>query len=64
LGVEPEADSYFWLIDSCITQLKAQGPSRTCSESKEEEEEFGGILLGFLNVGELLKQLLLRHFPG
>jgi len=31
--------------DSCITQLKAQGPSRTCNESKEEEEEegvFGG----------------------
>ena len=23
-------------IDSCITQLKAQGPSRTCNESKEE----------------------------
>ena len=22
-----------------ITQLKAQGPSRTCNESKEEEEE-------------------------
>jgi len=29
------------LIESCITQLKAQGPSRTCNESKEEEgEEF------------------------
>ena len=27
------------LNDSCITQLKAQGPSRTCNESKEEEEE-------------------------
>jgi len=26
-------------IDSCITQLKAQGPSRTCNECKEEEEE-------------------------
>ena len=26
------------LIDSCITQLKAQGPSRTCNESKEEEK--------------------------
>ena len=23
--------------DSCITQLKAQGPSRTCNESKEDE---------------------------
>jgi len=27
------------LIDSCITQLKAQGHYRTCNESKEEEEE-------------------------
>jgi len=34
-----EAGSYLMLIDSCIIQLKAQGPSRTCNESKEEEEE-------------------------
>jgi len=27
------------LIDFCITQRKAQGPSRTCNESKEEEDE-------------------------
>ena len=33
-----EAGSYLRLIDSCITQLKAQGPSRTCNESKEDEE--------------------------
>jgi len=26
------------LIDSCITHLKAQGPSRICNESREEEE--------------------------
>ena len=32
-----EAGSYLRLTDSCITQLKAQGPSRTCNESKEEE---------------------------
>ena len=32
-----EAGLYVRLIDSCITQLKAQGPSRTCHESKEEE---------------------------
>ena len=32
-----EAGSYLRLIDSCITQVKAQGPSRTCNESKEEE---------------------------
>jgi len=28
--------SYLRLIDLCITQLKAQVPSRTCNESKEE----------------------------
>jgi len=32
-----EAGSYLRLKDSCITQLKAQGHSRTCNESKEEE---------------------------
>jgi len=31
-----ETGSYLRLIYSCITQLKAQGPSRTCNESKEE----------------------------
>ena len=40
-----EAGSYLRLIDSCITQLKAQGPSRTCNECKEEEEEEEGCLL-------------------
>jgi len=34
-----EAGSYLRCIDSCITQLKAQVPPRTCNESKEEEEE-------------------------
>ena len=34
-----EAGSYLRLIDSCIPQLKAQGPSRTCYESKEEDED-------------------------
>ena len=33
-----EAGSYLRLIDSCITRLKSHGPSRTCDESKEEEE--------------------------
>jgi len=32
-----EAGSYLRHIDACITQLKAQGPSRTCNESKKEE---------------------------
>jgi len=39
-----EAGSYLRLIDSCTTQLTAQGPSRTCNESKEEEED-GTVLL-------------------
>ena len=44
---EPEAETCLShprhprLIDSGITQLKAQGPSRTCNESKEEEEDGG-----------------------
>ena len=40
--VVTEAGSYSRLIDFFITQLKAQGPSRTCNESKEEEEAFAG----------------------
>ena len=34
-----EAGLYLRFIDTCITQLQAEGPSRTCNESKEEEEE-------------------------
>ena len=34
-----EAGSYLRLIDSGIIQLQAQGPSRTCKESKGEEEK-------------------------
>ena len=30
-----EAGSYLRLIDSCITQLKAHGPSRTCNEKND-----------------------------
>ena len=30
-----EVGSYLRLINSCITQLQAQGPSRTCNKSKE-----------------------------
>ena len=49
-----EAGSYLRLIDSCIPQLKAQGPSRTCNESKEEEEEFA----------EQIRQLWSGKDPG
>ena len=46
------------LIASCITQLKAQGASRTCDESTEDEEEeaqrartLAGKILVQLGVG-------------
>jgi len=32
-----EAGSYLRFTDSCITQLKAQGPAWTCNKNKEEE---------------------------
>ena len=41
-GSGSEAGSYLRLIDSCITQLKAEGPARTCNGSKEEEKKKGG----------------------
>ena len=34
-----EAGSYLRLIDSCVTQLEAQGPPKTSNESDQEEEE-------------------------
>ena len=34
--------SYLRLIDSYITQLKPQGPSRICNEGKEEEKKSAG----------------------
>jgi len=40
MRVQRERDtSYLWLVDSYITQLKAEGRSRTCNESKEEEKK-------------------------
>ena len=36
--VVTEAVSYLRLTDSCITQLKAQGPARTCNESQKNAE--------------------------
>ena len=37
-GLSGERDSHTAALDETITQLKAQGPSRTFNESKEEEE--------------------------
>ena len=60
--VVTEAGSYLRLIDFFITQLKAQGPSRTCNESKEEgEEEFG--VVGLEEGGDEAIDLELEDHP-
>ena len=38
----PEAGSYFRLIDSCITQLNAQGLSRNCDTNQKREKNSRG----------------------
>ena len=54
---EDEAGSYLRLIHSCITQLKALGPSRTCNESKAEEEGGTGYRVkGIRGVGRRLRE--------
>jgi len=55
--VEPRAmdttlGSYLRRIDSCIAQLKAQGPYRTCIVSKEEEASGTGGFRGVFVVPE------------
>ena len=50
-GHLPELLSYLRLIDSGITQLEAQGPSGTCDESKEEEEEEVAFMLDCVTRG-------------
>jgi len=45
-----EAGSHLRLIDSCITQLMAHGPSRPCNESKDEEVEGWACLPGHERV--------------
>ena len=52
-----EAGSYLRLIDSCITQLQAQGPSGTCNESKEEEESRVSPRSGMINNFEIICRL-------
>ena len=53
------------LIDSCITQLKTHGTSRTCEESEEEEKEEessrrGSRLCLYLSIASRS----LSHFPS
>jgi len=64
-GIRSEAGSYLRHIDSCITQLKAQGPSRTCIESKEEEENQMQLQLPvyYLRGGAMDKLSLERRKP-
>ena len=39
-----EEGSYLRLVDVCITQLEAQGPSWTCTGSKDEEKKQRRVL--------------------
>ena len=43
-----EAGSYSRLADSSITQLKAQGPSRTCNEREEKKDYHRSLGIGLL----------------
>ena len=54
--------SYLRMIDSCISQLEAQGPSRTCNESKEEEGEVDDPCLGVDRVST--SDLHVAHILG
>ena len=49
---------YLRLIDFCITQLKAHGPSRTCHESKEQEEKGFGVYLDKHRVAGAARNLI------
>ena len=57
-----EAGSYLRLMASCITQLKAQGPSRTCNASKEEDLGGGHGVDGGHEA--LLDHVLVVDAPG
>ena len=58
-----EAGSFLRLIDSCITQLKAQGPSRTCTESKKEAVNKHKI--SSRSLGEMSdRKISFRFFPS
>jgi len=66
-GVVTEAGSYLRRIDFCITQLKAQGLSRTCNESKEinvgwtgDRHEARRRVQGLLEIKDTLRPRVLR----
>ena len=56
-----ETGSHLRLIDSCITQLKAQGTSRACIMSKEEEEDLRLLPPRRLGRGLRLLETLLHR---
>ena len=56
-----EAGAYLRLIDSRITQLKAQGPSRTCNESREE---VGVERRRTFSISEQLLRINVKRFRG
>jgi len=55
-----EEGSYLRLIDSCITQLKLHGPSRTCNESKEEDEVRWSVLMVLSRHGVVTRDFVLE----
>ena len=59
-----EAGLYLRLIDFCITQRKAQGPSRTCNESKEEALRFAAGRVAQMVVQDLGIQFNVLRRPG
>ena len=56
-----EAGSYLRLIDSCVTQLKAQGPSSKEVVEEEEEKEETGVNRGVSVPIEGLLQRLMQQ---
>ena len=65
--VQAGSGGYVWegsslrLVDSCITQLKAQGPFRTCHETQErKKKKVGRVGRGPVCVGHFLFVIITR----
>jgi len=59
-----EAGSYLRLIHSCITQLKAQGPSRTCNERKASGSKHAASFPGLMRMPGQSTQVPLMWMTG
>ena len=57
-----EVGSYLRLTDSCITELKDQGPSRTCNESKEDDGSKDALARAGAGIALLQVYLFLFFF--